>query len=131
MFFFFKQKTAYEIVNNYYDSEPPAGSEHHQVQSDNSAQGAGEPIQNADLGQDQDLAGPDDRTDLVDTDTQDSGSDLGYRYQLNRFDRRDRLSLDLDPGPHSGSVRLLPEQSCLIELDDARSPQVAHCHSSC
>jgi len=65
-----------EIVNNYYDSDPPAGSEHHQVQSDNFAQGAGEPIQNADLGQDQDLAGPDDRTDLVDTDTQDSGSDL-------------------------------------------------------
>jgi uncharacterized protein len=65
-----------EIVNNYYDSEPPTGSEHHQAQSDTFGQGAGEPIQNADLGHDQDLTGFDDRADLVDADTQDSGSDL-------------------------------------------------------
>ena len=65
-----------EIVNNYYDSEPPTGSEHHQVQSDTFGQGAGEPIQNVDLGHDQDLTGFDDRADLVDADTQDSGSDL-------------------------------------------------------
>jgi hypothetical protein len=64
-----------EIVNNYYGTESPAGSEHH-VQSDNFAQGAGEPVQNADLTHDQDLAGSDERTDLVDADTQDSGFDL-------------------------------------------------------
>jgi uncharacterized protein len=57
-----------EIVNNYYDTDPSAGSEHHHVQSDS--------IHNADLTQDQDLTGSDDRTDLVDADTQDSAFDV-------------------------------------------------------
>jgi hypothetical protein len=56
-----------EIVNNYYDTDPSAGSEHH-AQSDS--------IQNADLTQDQDLTGSDDRTDFVDADTQDSAFDV-------------------------------------------------------
>jgi hypothetical protein len=65
-----------EIVNNYYGSEPPAGSEHHNVQSDNFPQQANEPLQNADLTQDQDFGRSDDQTDFVDADTQDSGFDL-------------------------------------------------------
>ena len=58
-----------EIVNNYYGADQPAGSEHQHVQSDTG-------VQNADLTQDQDLSASDDRTDLVDTDSQDSGFDL-------------------------------------------------------
>jgi hypothetical protein len=57
-----------EIVNNYYGADQPAGSEH--VQSDTG-------IQNADLPQDQDFSASDDRADLVDADSQDSGLDLG------------------------------------------------------
>jgi uncharacterized protein len=56
-----------EIVNNYYDSGPPSGSEHH-VQSDNLSQGANEPFQDADLSQD-------DSSDLADQDNQDVGFD--------------------------------------------------------
>jgi hypothetical protein len=58
-----------EIVNNYYGADDPAGSEHHHVQSDTG-------VQNADLPQDQDFSASDDRADLVDADTQDSGFDL-------------------------------------------------------
>jgi uncharacterized protein len=61
-----------EIVNNYYGTESPGGSEHHNVQSDTFPQGANEPFQNTD----QDLGGSNDQTDFVDTDTQDSGFDL-------------------------------------------------------
>ena len=57
-----------EIINNYYDSEPPASSEHH-VQSDNVPQGANESFQNADLTQD-------DSSDLADQDNPDTGFDL-------------------------------------------------------
>jgi hypothetical protein len=59
-----------EIVNNYYGADQPAGSEHEHVQSDTG-------IQNADLPQDQDFSASDDRADLVDADSQDSGLDLG------------------------------------------------------
>jgi hypothetical protein len=58
-----------EIVNNYYGDDQPAGSEHQHVQSDTG-------VQNADLPQDQDFSASDDRTDLADTDSQDSGFDL-------------------------------------------------------
>jgi hypothetical protein len=58
-----------EIVNNYYGDDQPAGSEHQHVQSDTG-------VQNADLNKDQDFSASDDRTDLVDTDSQDSGFDL-------------------------------------------------------
>lgn len=58
-----------EIVNNYYGTDQPAGSEHQHVQSDTG-------VQNADLTQDQDFSASDDRTDLADTDSQDSGFDL-------------------------------------------------------
>ena len=56
-----------EIVNNYYDSGPPAGSEHH-VQSDDLPQGGNEPFQDADLTQD-------DSSDFADQDIQDVGYD--------------------------------------------------------
>jgi uncharacterized protein len=59
-----------EIVNNYYGTDQPGGSEHEHVQSDTG-------IQNADLPQDQDFSASDDRADLVDADSQDSGFDLG------------------------------------------------------
>jgi hypothetical protein len=62
-----------EIVNNYYDTEPPTSSEHHPVQSD-FPQGASEPIQNADLTQG--LAGPDDRSDFADAAAGDQDLDL-------------------------------------------------------
>jgi hypothetical protein len=55
-----------EIVNNYYGTEQPAGSEHQHVQSETG-------VQNADLNQDQDLSSSDDRTDFLASDTQDSG----------------------------------------------------------
>jgi uncharacterized protein len=58
-----------EVVNNYYGADQPAGSEHQHVQSETG-------VQNADLTQDQDFGASDDRTDLVDTDSQDSGFDL-------------------------------------------------------
>jgi hypothetical protein len=58
-----------EVVNNYYGADQPAGSEHQHVQSETG-------VQNADLTQDQDFGASDDRTDLVDTDSQDSGLDL-------------------------------------------------------
>jgi uncharacterized protein len=59
-----------EIVNNYYGTDQPGGSEHEHAQSDTG-------IQNADLPQDQDFSASDDRADLVDADSQDSGFDLG------------------------------------------------------
>jgi hypothetical protein len=58
-----------EVVNNYYGADQPAGSEHQHVQSETG-------VQNADLTQDQDFGASNDRTDLVDTDSQDSGFDL-------------------------------------------------------
>jgi hypothetical protein len=57
-----------EIVNNYYDTEQPAGSEHQRVQSETG-------LQNADLTQDQDLSSSNDQTDFLASDTQDSGFD--------------------------------------------------------
>jgi uncharacterized protein len=65
-----------EIVNNYYDTEPPGGSEHHSVQSDNLTPGASEPLQDADPTRDQDLGDSGDQAYFADADTQDSGFDL-------------------------------------------------------
>jgi uncharacterized protein len=65
-----------EIVNNYYGTETPGSSEHHNAQSDNLTPGANEPFQKADLTRDQDLGGSADQTDFADADTQDPGFDL-------------------------------------------------------
>jgi hypothetical protein len=80
-----------EIVNNYYGSDQPAGSEHHNVQSDNFPSGTNEPVQNADLTKDQDFSDSADQTDLVDSDTQDSGFDLAGNDDSG-FDSGDSFS---------------------------------------